>query len=502
MAMRLAAFTLLASVVSSPTTAFRPTMSEDARVSLLNCPSIPTGMRDGTKQRVFGRPDASITMTPMCMCVPSNTPSAADQLSFVAMTPKCVPSRVSLTVQDEISEIVKSGHTRHSEATPSASVDLTRDLIRIESITPNDNGCQAMLVARLEKIGFVCETLQFEDVTNLWAVHGKQKPLLVFAGHTDVVPTGPRELWKFPPFSGTVSEGMLHGRGVADMKGGVACFVVACERFVERHPEHGGSIGVLLTSDEEGLARFGTREVISELSRRGEVIDMCIVGEPTSHVLCGDTIKVGRRGSLSGVLTVYGTQGHVAYPHLADNPLHNALGPLKALVDMEWDRGNESFDATTFQISNINGGTGATNVIPGHKTVHFNFRYSPETNDKEIMKKVNSVLDAHEIVYAIDWSEPAYPFETKRDDFFVDAVRESIQDITGLDAKLSTSGGTSDGRFIAATGAKVVELGLVNASIHQIDERVSVADLDVLTNIYEDLLDRVLGDQCRDPTRN
>lgn len=501
--MRLAAFTLFASVVSPRATAFRPTfsrrlittsMSTDARVSLR--PTIP--LHNGAKHRVF---DASITMTPTCMCVPSKTPSASDQLSSISMTPRCVPSRASSTVQDEISETVKSSHTRHSEATPSASVDLTRDLVRIESITPNDNGCQAMLASRLERIGFFCETLQFEDVTNLWALHGKQKPLLVFAGHTDVVPTGPQEQWKFPPFSGTVSDGMLYGRGVADMKGGVACFVVACERFVARQPEHSGSIGLLLTSDEEGLAKWGTREVISELNHRGEVIDMCIVGEPTSHVLCGDTIKVGRRGSLSGVLTVYGTQGHVAYPHLADNPLHNALGPLKALVDMEWDRGNESFDATTFQISNISGGTGATNVIPGHKTVHFNFRYSPETNDKEIMEKVKSILDEHELVYAIEWSEPAYPFETKRGDF-VDAVRESIHDITGLHAKLSTSGGTSDGRFIAAAGAKVVELGLVNASIHQIDEKVSTADLDILTDIYENLLERVLGDQRREATRN
>jgi succinyl-diaminopimelate desuccinylase len=392
--------------------------------------------------------------------------------------------------------------------TPSASVDLARDLIRIESVTPNDNGCQALLAKRLEKIGFACETMQFQDVTNLWAVRGKQKPLLVFAGHTDVVPTGPLEQWKFLPFSGTIADGILYGRGAADMKGGVACFVVACERLVAKHPEHIGSIGLLLTSDEEGPAKWGTREVISELARRGTVIDMSIVGEPTSHVLCGDTIKVGRRGSLSGVLTIYGTQGHVAYPHLADNPLHNALGPLKALVDMEWDQGNACFPPTTFCISNIHGGTGATNVIPGLKTVHFNFRYSPETNDKEIMEKVKSILDEHGLDFAIEWSEPAYPFETKPGDF-VDAVRESVRKITGLDAQLSTSGGTSDGRFIAATGAKVVELGPVNASIHQIDERVSTVDLDILTDIYENLLERVLcggagahGDQCREPMRN
>jgi succinyl-diaminopimelate desuccinylase len=423
--------------------------------------------------------------------IPLKVESKTDPLSFTTMAPRCVPSRASSTVQDESVETMKSVYTRHPEATPSASVDLARDLIRIESVTPNDNGSQAMLTARLEKLGFVCETMQFEDVTNLWAVRGKQKPLVVFAGHTDVVPTGPPEQWKFPPFSGTVSDGMLYGRGAADMKGGVACFVVACERFVSKHPEHSGSIGLLLTSDEEGPAKWGTREVMSELARRGQVIDMCIVGEPTSHAVCGDTIKVGRRGSLSGVLTIYGTQGHVAYPHLADNPLHNALGPLKALVDMEWDQGNECFPPTTFCISNINGGTGATNVIPGHKTVHFNFRYSPETNDKEIMEKVKSILDDHDLDFAIEWSEPAYPFETKRGSF-VDAVRESVRDITGFDAQLSTSGGTSDGRFIAASGAKVVELGPVNASIHQIDERVSTADLDILTDIYENLLERVL----------
>lgn len=429
---------------------------------------------------------------------PTNDSSIPMASMFMPMEPGCVPSRASPTVHDESVDSSKSGFTRQTQLIPSASVDLARDLIRIESFTPNDNGCQALVAKRLEKIGFACETMQFQDVTNLWAVRGKEKPLLVFAGHTDVVPTGPLEQWKFLPFSGTIADGMLYGRGAADMKGGVACFVVACERFVANHPEHMGSIGLLLTSDEEGPAKWGTREVMSELARLGTVIDMCIVGEPTSHALCGDTIKVGRRG----------TQGHVAYPHLADNPLHNALGPLKALVDMEWDQGNERFPPTTFCISNIKGGTGATNVIPGHKTVHFNFRYSPETNDKEIIEKVHSVLDKYDLDYAIEWSEPAYPFETKPSDF-VDAVRESIREITGLDAQLSTSGGTSDGRFIAATGTKVVELGPINASIHQIDERVSTVDLDILTDIYENLLERVLcsgadvrGDQRGEPMRN
>lgn len=385
------------------------------------------------------------------------------------------------------------------EATPtttSSTVDLARDMIRIESVTPNDNGCQDMLAERLEKVGFSVESLKFQDVSNLWAVRGDAaKPLLVFAGHTDVVPTGPPELWTFPPYSATIdSNGMLHGRGVSDMKGGIASFVVACERFVKKYPNHEGSIGLLLTSDEEGIARWGTQEVMSVLEKRGVSIDMCIVGEPTSHQKVGDTIKVGRRGSLSAELVIYGTQGHVAYPHLADNPLHNALGPLKALVDLKWDEGNENFPPTTFQISNIYGGTGATNVIPGHKTVHFNFRYSPETNEEELMTKVKDILDDHNLVYKIEWSESAYPYETKRDSELVKVVQESIHHITGLDAGLSTSGGTSDGRFIAPSGAQVVELGLINASIHKIDEQVPAGDLDVLTDIYEDLLERVL---CR-----
>ena len=421
-------------------------------------------------------------------------------LAYITMTPlrlsrasfaRCV-SRVSST---EIREKAPSvGAHEAASTTASSTVKLAQELIRIESVTPNDNGCQDMLSKRLEKVGFVVESMKFEDVSNTWAVRGgESKPLLVFAGHTDVVPTGPLEKWKFPPYSGAIdSDGYLHGRGSCDMKGSIASFVVACERFVQKYPNHDGSIGLLLTSDEEGVARWGTREVISKLEERNVSIDMCIVGEPTSHQKCGDTIKVGRRGSLSGELTIYGTQGHVAYPHLADNPLHSALGPLKALVETEWDQGNENFPPTTFQISNIFGGTGATNVIPGHKTVHFNFRYSPETNDEELMAKVESTLDEHKINYKIDWSERAYPYETKRDSKLVEAVRDSIRDVTGLETDLSTSGGTSDGRFVAPTGAQVVELGPINASIHKIDERVFAADLDVLTDIYEDILVRVL----------
>lgn len=386
----------------------------------------------------------------------------------------------------------------------SAPVELARDLVRIESITPNDNGCQRLLADRLKGLGFVCEDMKFEDVNNLWAVrHGsvnipdeeknqQQEPMLVFAGHTDVVPPGPLEEWTFPPFEGAIDDdGTLYGRGVADMKGGIACFVVACERFLANHPHHKGSIGLLITSDEEGIAENGTKRVVEELQRRGEKIDLCIVGEPTSKDLCGDTIKIGRRGSLGGELTIFGKQGHIAYPHLADNPLHSSLGALKDLVDMEFDDGNVNFPPTVFQISNINGGTGATNVIPGHKSIHFNFRYSPETSDEELKQRVEKTLYGHGLKYKIEWEQPAYPYETKQRDL-AEAARESIRKVAGHDAHICTSGGTSDGRFIATTGAQVIELGLLNSSIHQIDERVASADLETLTDTYYDLLERTL----------
>lgn len=379
----------------------------------------------------------------------------------------------------------------------SAPVELTRDLIRMESITPNDNGCQAVLKSRLEKMGFVCEEMVFEDVTNLWAVRrshdeAHQTPLLVFAGHTDVVPTGPPENWKFPPFDGKIEDGVLYGRGAADMKGGIACFLVACERFFKKNPEtsYTASIGFLITSDEEGCAKNGTKRVIKELKRRGETIDLCVVGEPTSTTLCGDTIKIGRRGSLGGELTILGKQGHIAYPHLADNPLHSSLGALKDLVDIQWKDGNDNFPPTVFQISNINGGTGARNVIPGHKTIHFNIRYSPETNDKAIKHRIESVLESHPLKYEIEWDETDFPYETK-ERYLAEAARASIRKVAGHDARICTSGGTSDGRFIATIGAQVVELGLLNDTIHQVDERVPIADLDILTNIYEDLLERL-----------
>ena len=373
----------------------------------------------------------------------------------------------------------------------SDSVELARDLIKIESVTPNDNGCQAMLAIRLAATGFNCEQMNFHDVTNLWATRGSARPLVVFAGHTDVVPTGPLDQWEHAPFDGVIEDGMLHGRGAADMKGSIACFVTACERFIENHPQHAGSIGLLITSDEEGIARWGTREVIAELGKRGTDIDMCIVGEPTSVEECGDMIKVGRRGSLNGLLTIKGVQGHIAYPHIADNPLHSGLAPLKALVESEWDQGNENFPPTSFQISNINGGTGATNVIPGHVEVRFNFRYSPETTDVELIKAVEKTLDNHNCKYEIDWEQPSYPYQTRAGDF-VEVVKSAIREITGLDTDPTATGGTSDGRYISPAGAEVVELGPVNATIHQINEQVSVRDLDILSDIYESILNKLL----------
>lgn len=396
------------------------------------------------------------------------------------------------------------------------AVSLARDLVRIESVTPNDNGCQPLIAARLSALGFHCETLKYHDVTNLWAVRNADvvgdriattaRPLIVFAGHTDVVPTGPPDDWTHPPFSGTIeahtslnsdneiesAEEMLYGRGAADMKGGIASFVSAVERFVASHPDHSGSIALLLTSDEEGPATHGTREVVEELKRRGTVIDMCIVGEPSSQAQLGDIIKVGRRGSLSGELLIKGVQGHIAYPHLARNPIHESLAALNELVQRKWEDGNDNFQPTSFQISNIMGGTGATNVIPGSKTVHFNFRYSPESTDTALKDWVCGILDNHELDYEIKWGDTAYPYETSRNGTLVQAALASVKRITDVESRVCTSGGTSDGRFIAPMGAQVVELGPVYATIHKVDECCSVSDLEALSNIYEDLLGRLL----------
>lgn len=376
----------------------------------------------------------------------------------------------------------------------SPTVTLARELIRIESVTPDDNGCQQVLSSRLESAGFSCEQMIFEDVTNLWAKRGGGSPLLVFAGHTDVVPTGPEEEWTHAPFSATIDQGMLHGRGSADMKSSIACFVVACERFVSKHPQHGGSVALLITSDEEGAARWGTQAVMEELGKRGTRIDLCLVGEPSSASSCADTIKVGRRGSLNGCLTVHGKQGHIAYPHLAENPLHSVLAPLEELVNTQWDQGNERFPPTSFQISNIQGGTGANNVIPGHVEIRFNFRYSPETDDEQLRNTVHRILDRHgSLRYGIKWEEPSYPFYT-RDGKLAEIVKQSVRQATGRCPEATTTGGTSDGRFIAPSGAEVVELGPVNATIHQIDEQVRIRDLETLTDIYEDILERTLLD--------
>ena len=374
----------------------------------------------------------------------------------------------------------------------SNAANLARQLIGIESITPNDNGCQTVVQQHLEKLGFLCETLCYHGVTNLWAIRENGKPLVVFAGHTDVVPPGPLESWVYPPFQGTLVDGILYGRGAVDMKGGIASFIVALESFMSKYPNHKGSIGMLLTSDEEGEALHGTKEVMSELSRRGIVVDMCIVGEPSSSETTGDTVKVGRRGSLGGELTIHGIQGHVAYPHLSRNPIHESLGALKDLIDTEWDAGTNDFHATTFQISNINSGTGAPNIVPGFKRVGFNFRYSPASTETQLKERVRGILDSHGLNYDLHWTECAKPYETPRDSYLVKAALESATEVAGVESKACTSGGTSDGRFFSAAGAHVIELGPINKTIHKVNEHVAAADLDLLAEIYENLLVRLL----------
>lgn len=376
----------------------------------------------------------------------------------------------------------------------SPTIELARDLIRLKSVTPDDGGCQEVISERLQKIGFFCEQINFHDVKNLWATKGQERPLLVFAGHTDVVPTGPLEQWNHPPFDAVIEDRMLHGRGAADMKSSIACFVVACEQFVERYPEHSGAIGFLITSDEEGIARWGTREVIETLKQRQQTIDFCIVGEPTSVSQVGDMAKIGRRGSLNGILTFKGKQGHIAYPHQALNPFHMAIPALNDLLNHQWDQGNENFQPTSFQISNLNGGTGATNVIPGEVEMKFNFRYSPETSAPELINTVENILHENNVIYDLKWGEPGLPFETKTGEF-VKAVSGAINQVTGLNPDLSTTGGTSDGRFIAPTGTQVVELGPVNATIHQINEQISIADLDSLTEIYLQIMVKMLDSE-------
>ena len=370
-----------------------------------------------------------------------------------------------------------------SQTPHSATVQLACDLIARRSVTPEDAGCQALMIERLERIGFQVEHLRFGEVDNFWAVRGSSGPIVVFAGHTDVVPTGPEQHWQHPPFEPVVRDGMILGRGAADMKGSLAAMVVACERFVSEHPDHTGRIGFLITSDEEGPAANGTVKVIEWLQERDQSIDWCIVGEPSSTTLVGDVIKNGRRGSLGAELTVKGTQGHVAYPHLAENPIHSFAPALAELASTHWDSGNEFFPATSFQVSNLNAGTGATNVIPGEAHVVFNFRFSTELTDAELRSRTEAILDRHGLQYDLTWKLSGLPFLTPRGSL-VDAVVDAVADTTGRTPELSTSGGTSDGRFIAPTGAQVIELGPVNATIHKVDECISADDLDTLTAIY------------------
>ncbi|MGB1092121.1 MAG: succinyl-diaminopimelate desuccinylase [Oceanobacter sp.] len=374
----------------------------------------------------------------------------------------------------------------------SATLDLACELIRRQSVTPEDAGCQELMMSRLAEAGFQNEPMRFEEVDNFWSRRGTESPVFCFAGHTDVVPTGPESNWKTPPFDPQIIDGMLCGRGAADMKGSLAAMVVAVERFVAKHPNHKGSIAFLITSDEEGPAKHGTVAVVEALEARNEKIDMCLVGEPSSTTETGDVIKNGRRGSLGAVLKVKGIQGHVAYPHLAKNPVHIAAPALAELAAEEWDQGNEFFPATSFQISNINAGTGATNVIPGELEVVFNFRFSTELTADILKQRTEAILDKHGLEYDVEWNLSGQPFLTDRGPL-VDAAVEAIQSVTGIESELSTAGGTSDGRFIAPTGAQVLELGPVNATIHKVDEQVKASDLDVLTNIYENMLERLLA---------
>jgi len=374
----------------------------------------------------------------------------------------------------------------------SPTLELTADLVRRPSVSPEDHGCLEVIGARLEALGFRNERLTYGPVDNLWARRGAGGPVLCFAGHTDVVPTGPREEWRTDPFEPVVVDGILYGRGSADMKSGLAAMVTATERFVARHPGHQGSLAFLLTSDEEGPSVDGTRRVMGVLEARGEKIDYCVVGEPTSHERIGDTIKIGRRGSLSGRLTVHGVQGHIAYPHLADNPVHSFAPALAELVARRWDEGNEFFQPTTFQVSNVAAGTGAPNVIPGEMKLRFNLRFSTEQTVETLQRTVLGILDRHRVKYTLEWFVSGLPFFTQPG-FLTEAVSAAVRDVTGTTPAFSTTGGTSDGRFIAPTGAQVVELGVANATIHKVNECVRVEDVDALSRIYERVMERVLG---------
>jgi len=376
----------------------------------------------------------------------------------------------------------------------SPALALTRDLISRRSVTPDDAGCLPLIASRLEAVGFRIEHLRYGDVDNLWATHGGEGPVLAFLGHTDVVPTGPEDRWASPPFEPTERDGLLYGRGAADMKGSVAAMVVALERFVVAHPGHAGTVGLLLTSDEEGVALHGVREVVEHFTRTGQRIDACVVGEPSAKARLGDLIRVGRRGSLSGTLTVRGVQGHVAYPEKAKNPIHAFAPALAALAAERWDEGNADFPPTSFQVSNIHAGTGANNVIPGELVALINFRYATASTADQLRERTEAILRGHGVDFAIEWHLSGHPFLATPGGRLREVVVNVCRDLCGIDPEQSTGGGTSDGRFIAPMGAEVIELGPVNATIHKVDECVSIADLERLPDLYEAICKRMLLD--------
>ena len=371
------------------------------------------------------------------------------------------------------------------------TLELTRQLIARPSVSPDDAGCLDLVMTQLKPLGFDCEIIAANGVTNLWARRGRAAPLVCFAGHTDVVPTGPLEHWQINPFTPTVKDGVLYGRGASDMKTSIAAFVIALRDFIQAHPDHPGSLAVLFTSDEEGPATDGTVRVVEMLARRGEKPDYCIVGEPTSVKTLGDTIKNGRRGSLSGVLTVNGVQGHVAYPHMARNPIHEVAAAIAELAATEWDRGNEYFPPTTWQVSNFNAGTGANNVIPGTAHLKFNFRFSTASTVESLQTRVHGILDKHGVQYDLEWRYDGRPFLTPKGDL-VAAVAQAIKEVTGVATELSTTGGTSDGRFIADICPQVVELGPTNATIHKVNECLPVTEVETLPGIYRRIIELLL----------
>ena len=374
----------------------------------------------------------------------------------------------------------------------SDTLKLTTELINRKTLTPDDNGCQKLIAKRLSENGFSAEHLRFDDVDNLWITHGNSGPLFVFAGHTDTVPVGPIEKWNTDPFKAEIKDGYLYGRGAADMKSGIAAMVTAAERYVQKNPNHNGTIALLITSDEEGPSINGTRKVIDYLNEKKIKIDYCVLGEPSSDKQLTDVIRIGRRGSLNGILKINGVQGHVAYPEKAKNPIHEATQFLNELTSIEWDQGNDSFPPTSFQISNINAGTGADNVIPDTLNLLFNFRFSTETSQDEIESKVENLLQEYNLNYTIEWKLSGAPFLTDSGSL-IDAATAAIKEIVGIDTICSTGGGTSDGRFIAPTGAETIELGVVNETIHKINECVKVEDLDTISDIYEKVLDKLLS---------